>query len=254
MWRGAKVSRGLKIDVEEWVGGKRVQWAVEAGEMAVVEWDRNGVFAVDVDVDVVDTDRKPRIDGVGTDTLEAGRRRHVLDRLEVRAMIDLISTVLRSQSLFLDWYDLRVCERKLNRISLLIDGKVKQGSMRAQRAAYHVRDPLYTFQPWCAAVPYLLRFDPSCYCDNDEGRTSETTFRLLVFLVFTRSACASLRGYDRDDNGQKRKKRIEGVTIVWLSGHDYDPCEIYIYPHPRSAIDRTNMLHAFPTKHPHPIR
>jgi hypothetical protein len=25
MWRGAKVSRGLKIDVEEWVGGKRVQ-------------------------------------------------------------------------------------------------------------------------------------------------------------------------------------------------------------------------------------
>lgn len=62
--------------------------------MAVVEWDRNGVFAVDVDadVDVVDTDRKPKIDEVGTDTLEADRRRHVLDRVEVRAMIDLIST------------------------------------------------------------------------------------------------------------------------------------------------------------------
>jgi hypothetical protein len=88
------------MDVGEWVGGKRVQWAVEAGEMAVVEWDRNGVFAVDVDV--VDTDRKPKIDEVGTDTLEAGRRRHVLDKVEVRAMIDLISTVLRSQSLVLD--------------------------------------------------------------------------------------------------------------------------------------------------------
>lgn len=66
----------------------------------MVEWDRKGVFAVDVDADVVDTDRKPKIDEVGIDTLEAGRRRHVLDRLEVRAMIDLISTVYVSRSLF----------------------------------------------------------------------------------------------------------------------------------------------------------
>jgi len=37
MWRGAKVSRGWKIDVDECVGGKRAEWAVEEGEMAVVE-------------------------------------------------------------------------------------------------------------------------------------------------------------------------------------------------------------------------
>lgn len=130
MWRGAKVSRGLKIDVEEWVGGKRVQWAVEAGEMAVVEWDRNGVFAVDVnaDVDVVDTDRKPKIDEVGTDTFETGLRRHVLERVEARAIIDLISTVYVSQSLFLDWDDLRGCERNLNRVSLLIVEKSLKNS------------------------------------------------------------------------------------------------------------------------------
>lgn len=132
MWRGAKVSRGLKIDVEEWVGGKRVQCAVEAGEMAVVEWDRNGVFAVDVDadVDVVDTDRKPKIDEVGTDTFETGLRRHVLERVEVRAIIDLISTVYVSQSLFLDWDD-------------------------------HVHDSLYTFQAWvvcCCTVSMLFPF------------------------------------------------------------------------------------------------
>lgn len=96
----------------------------------MVEWDRNGVFAVDVDadVDVVDTDRKPKIVEVGTDTLEAGRRRHVLEREEVRAMMDLISTVYVSQSLFLDWYDLRVCERDLNRISLLIVEKSLKNS------------------------------------------------------------------------------------------------------------------------------
>lgn len=130
MWRGAKVSRGLKIDVEEWVGGKRVQCAVEAGEMAVVEWDRNGVFAVDVDadVDVVDTDRKPKIDEVGTDTFETGLRRHVLERVEARAIIDLISTVYVSQSLFLDWDDLRGCERNLNRVSLLIVEKSLKNS------------------------------------------------------------------------------------------------------------------------------
>lgn len=120
----------MKIDVEEWVGGKRVQCAVEAGEMAVVEWDRNGVFAVDVDadVDVVDTDRKPKIDEVGTDTFETGLRRHVLERVEVRAIIDLISTVYVSQSLFLDWDDLRGCERNLNRVSLLIVEKSLKNS------------------------------------------------------------------------------------------------------------------------------
>jgi hypothetical protein len=34
------VSRGWKIEVEECVGGKRAEWAVEEGEMAVVEWER----------------------------------------------------------------------------------------------------------------------------------------------------------------------------------------------------------------------
>jgi hypothetical protein len=98
--------------------------------MAVVEWDRNGVFAVDVDadVDVVDTDRKPKIDEVGTDTFETGLRRHVLERVEVRAIIDLISTVYVSQSLFLDWDDLRGCERNLNRVSLLIVEKSLKNS------------------------------------------------------------------------------------------------------------------------------
>lgn len=113
------------MDVAECVGGKRAEWAVETGEMAVVECCL-GVVVEGDHVDEVETNPRTR-PGV-----DAGVRRRVLEMAEVRLMMDLILLLLRLLRV-----DDQVCggtrfERSAD--CLICDSEYRSGT-------YHVQSP-----------------------------------------------------------------------------------------------------------------
>lgn len=75
MCRGAKASSGLKMESAACRGGKRVLWAVDTGDMAVVECFRKSKLAFEA-VEAVEEMAR-------TESFATGVRKHVRDRRDI---------------------------------------------------------------------------------------------------------------------------------------------------------------------------